>query len=586
MEGASLLSPSSWEKRRAWVRQSRCWRTTTVEEEAAAAMQDVPELQPPHLDDVFLEGWGGPGLQMGWGSLFAGSSHCNGTSFEDDLTLGAEGTSHLVMRLVPVGLSWGCPLPCSISEVLEWWQADAEEILYNLGFVQSEPGAVARIPARFFSAPSHAKGIDFQLFLKAQVQRMEMEDPCLMLASRFQQVQALAATADAFFCLYSYVSRTPVQRISPSHLSWAYPDVPDICITPNKPSTLSPVERLKKAVSTMCLYMSPRDEDSPRGTGRVPTVPTSQPSAMGKVVQEVLERVREERFRFDPAHVLKGWGRGGRTGTVQHERGAKGGPPMLPPPWLVQGVPVCSHQGGVDAPACCGAEQEPFPQPAPTGALVGAVWGRLERSCPHGRGSVGSPAAVVQGAGDALCLAGAAQVTMEDHRLDAAAPWVNATLSTTLGPLTPPASQMWVTPECSEGLRSEGDSSFGFGSWRTSSTRMAGSHGCRPDPLDPTGVHSPGSGTPRAGGHWTQWSRGRFQGGTPRDPGWQQGDSLGLQPTGKGPLLHCRSWQEPVDSFEMEEVRGDAQVMGAEGLGAGGGWEQRAAVQGAPSAGG
>lgn len=58
MEGASVLSPSSWEKRRAWARQSRCWRTTVVEEEAAAAMQDVPELQPPHLDDVFLEGSG------------------------------------------------------------------------------------------------------------------------------------------------------------------------------------------------------------------------------------------------------------------------------------------------------------------------------------------------------------------------------------------------------------------------------------------------------------------------------------------------------------------------------------------------
>ncbi|XP_010212830.1 PREDICTED: protein TESPA1 [Tinamus guttatus] len=97
----------------------------------------------------------------------------------------------------------------SISEILEWWQADAEEVLYNLGFVQSEPEDVARIPARFFSAPSRAKGIDFQLFLKSQVQRMEMEDPCLMLASRFQQVQALAATADAFFCLYSYVSKTP-----------------------------------------------------------------------------------------------------------------------------------------------------------------------------------------------------------------------------------------------------------------------------------------------------------------------------------------------------------------------------------------
>ncbi|NXS91910.1 TESP1 protein, partial [Jacana jacana] len=186
------------------------------------------------------------------------------------------------------------------SEVLEWWQADAEEILYNLGFVQSEPEAVSRVPARFFSTPSRANGIDFQLFLKAQVRRMEMEDPCLMLASRFQQVQALAATADAFFCLYSYVSRTPVQRISPSHLTWSCPHVPSVPIATPPPTALSPVERLKKAVATMCLYTSPREEDSPRGTGRTPTVATSQPSALGEVVREVLERAREERFRFEP----------------------------------------------------------------------------------------------------------------------------------------------------------------------------------------------------------------------------------------------------------------------------------------------
>lgn len=40
-----------------------------VEEEAAAAMQDIPELQSPHLDDVFLEGPRCPrakgGLRMG-----------------------------------------------------------------------------------------------------------------------------------------------------------------------------------------------------------------------------------------------------------------------------------------------------------------------------------------------------------------------------------------------------------------------------------------------------------------------------------------------------------------------------------------
>ncbi|NXY82509.1 TESP1 protein, partial [Alcedo cyanopectus] len=180
------------------------------------------------------------------------------------------------------------------SEVLEWWQVDAEEILYNLGFVQSEPGAVSRVPPRFFSAPSRANGIDFQVFLKAQVRRMEMEDPCLMLASRFQQVQALAATADAFFCLYSYVSRTPLQRISPAPLP-----VPDGRVPPAQPDTPSPVERLKKAVSTMCLYTSPRDRGSPpRDAGRGPT---ARPSALGKVVQEVLERAREEKLVSDPS---------------------------------------------------------------------------------------------------------------------------------------------------------------------------------------------------------------------------------------------------------------------------------------------
>ncbi|NWI70426.1 TESP1 protein, partial [Todus mexicanus] len=181
------------------------------------------------------------------------------------------------------------------SEVLEWWQTDAEEILYNLGFVPSEPGAVARVPSRFFSSPSRANGIDFQLFLKAQVRRMEMEDPCLMLASRFQQVQALATTADAFFCLYSYVSRTPLQRICPSRPSWACPDVSTALVTPTQPSTPSPVERLRKVVATMCLYTSPRDE------GGAERAPSASPSGLGKVVQEVLEKAREEKLRFDPS---------------------------------------------------------------------------------------------------------------------------------------------------------------------------------------------------------------------------------------------------------------------------------------------
>lgn len=51
-----MLSPTSWEKRRAWLRQSRHWQTQILEEEAAAALQDVPDPEPSSLDDVFQEG--------------------------------------------------------------------------------------------------------------------------------------------------------------------------------------------------------------------------------------------------------------------------------------------------------------------------------------------------------------------------------------------------------------------------------------------------------------------------------------------------------------------------------------------------
>ncbi|KAM6364989.1 protein TESPA1 [Pluvialis apricaria] len=577
MEGTSVLSPSSWEKRRAWARQSRCWRTTVVEEEAAAAMQDVPELQPPHLDDVFLEGspsskietWlqeCGSSVEVPLEELgLPGPYGCgsNGTSFEDDLTLGAEalllpGSNKVTGRaLRGKHLNLGHSMASSalsslttktsssISEVLEWWQADAEEILYNLGFVQSEPEAVARVPARFFAAPSRAKGIDFQLFLKAQVRRMELEDPCLMLASRFQQVQALAATADAFFCLYSYVSRTPVQRISPSRLAWACPDVPDIRVAPTQPSTLSPVERLKKAVATMCLYTSPREEESPRGTGRAPAVPPSQPSALGKVVQEVLERVREDRFRFDPADVIEG--RDGDAGTLQRWRGEKGDLPVSPSPRLAQCVPACPHRGGTDALGCCGGEREPSPRTAAAGTPVGTAWGHLERSCPHSRGSGDSPAGVARGAGDTLCPVGAGWVITEEHQPAAAA---NVPLSPTPGALAPPAGRVWVTPEHPEGMASEGDSGFGSGSCGTSPRRKVVSRQCHPgDPPDPAGTRPPGSDTPRAGGHRARRSRG-----PPRDTRRLQGDAPGLQPPGKDPSSHGPGWWEPMDSFEMEEV--------------------------------
>ncbi|XP_064354526.1 protein TESPA1 isoform X2 [Dromaius novaehollandiae] len=635
MEGASVLSPSSWEKRRAWARQSRCWRTTVVEEEAAAAMQDVPELQPPHLDDVFLEEYLKASLEKfhfseiaqvlrenpvrtpaAWFSMGTSSSKIetwlqdcgssveilpeemglpgpygcgsDGTSFEDDLTLGAEALllprndkavgRALRDKRLNLGHSMASSVlssitnktSSSITEILEWWQADAEEILYNLGFVQSEPEAMARIPARFFSAPSQARGIDFQLFLKAQVRRMEMEDPCLMLASRFQQVQALAATADAFFCLYSYVSRTPVQRISPTRLVWACPDIPDIRISPAKPEALSPVDRLKKAVSKMCLYTSPRAEESPRGPGRGHTAQGSRPSSLGKVVQEVLERARGERFRFDPADIesLEGATTEMPMGTSQHRRGAEGPSSVSPSLQMAQGVPTCPQHGSEPAPPCCRGERASPPRLAPPGTPTGTKPEHLEWPCPHCQGSSDSPTATApswaQGAEDAPCPLGAGRFGADDNQTDPAPTQGNATLSPRPGCAAFHAGWMWATPEQPEGLGTEGDSGFGSGSWGTSPRTNAGSQQCPPrcpgKTPDLCGACSPWSDKPRPGGRRGQRSRRRSPMCNPRDTGWKEGDVSGLQASVLGGLSPLRpSWaetrsHETVDSFEMEEV--------------------------------
>uniref|UniRef100_A0A8D2AH31 Thymocyte expressed, positive selection associated 1 n=1 Tax=Sciurus vulgaris TaxID=55149 RepID=A0A8D2AH31_SCIVU len=325
---ASVLSPTSWEKRRAWLRQSRNWQTQVLEEEAAAVLQDVPESEPSSLDDVFQEGnpihkiedWlqdcgdSEEGLCEEAGQSIYNECSSHGASFEDDLTLGAEATllaangklfSRSFLQTPRPGqlLDLGCSLASSsmtggtnktsssISEILDQVQEDAEDVLFSLGFGQEDQRDTSRIPARFFTNPSQAKGIDFQLFLKAQVRRIEMEDPCLMLASRFKQVQTLAVTADAFFCLYSYVSKTPVQKFTPSHMFWNCnpTDVPSIRILTPESEPHSPKERLRKAISKMCLYTGSRDRFS--SPHNIP-----KRNSLDQVVWEVMDRVREEKL--------------------------------------------------------------------------------------------------------------------------------------------------------------------------------------------------------------------------------------------------------------------------------------------------
>lgn len=74
--------------------------------------------------------------------------------------------------------------------------------------------------------------------------------------------------------------------------NWNLSDVPSIKILIPEPEPHSPKERLRKAISKMCLYTCPRDRTSPSHS-------IIQKNSMDQVVWEVLDRVRGQK------HVLK-----------------------------------------------------------------------------------------------------------------------------------------------------------------------------------------------------------------------------------------------------------------------------------------
>ncbi|XP_075881398.1 protein TESPA1 [Nelusetta ayraudi] len=199
------------------------------------------------------------------------------------LNLGHSGTSSCLS-------SFASNAPSSVSDVLRLCSEDAEDTLYHLGFGSDEPQVTVRIPPRFFTFPSVALGINFRLFLDSQLQRIREEDPGLSLASRFRQVQVLTEMANAFYSLYSHVSRTPVQKLATPEFSFSSSPVERMGRFRGsvRSEPRSPVERLKDTVSKMCLYTgSPRGSDS---TSPQPS-PKKRPS-LPDVVDVVLEKVK------------------------------------------------------------------------------------------------------------------------------------------------------------------------------------------------------------------------------------------------------------------------------------------------------
>lgn len=62
-------------------------------------------------------------------------------------------------------------------DVLNLWQDDPEELLLDLGFGAEEPDITVKIPARFINHKSQARGINIQVFLEAQQNRIDIENP-------------------------------------------------------------------------------------------------------------------------------------------------------------------------------------------------------------------------------------------------------------------------------------------------------------------------------------------------------------------------------------------------------------------------
>nr|XP_029501728.1 protein ITPRID2-like [Oncorhynchus nerka] len=359
--------PSSTTRRQAWFQTGRQWPTLKEQDP-----QGPPSTHPsvPHQsaseDDVFSDGCSAGKIEswlLGCGlETDSENSRHNLTvesllkskSFEDDLSLGAEATVlnveegvselsscpllfpppkdphrgvttstprhrlalsllHLGHSLASSGLSKSTSKASSVSEALQMCAEDAEETLYQLGFGCDEPEVTARIPIRFINFPSHAHGINLRLFLQSQLRRLRQEDPGLSLASRFRQVEVLTAMANAFYSLYSHVSRTPLQKLAPPEFSFsptADGQIGRRFMGSVRSEPRSPVERLKDTVSKMCLYTGsgasarlgsdsacPRPGLSP-GPGSAPKKRSSLPDLVGLVLEntkaEPLSRDMEE----------------------------------------------------------------------------------------------------------------------------------------------------------------------------------------------------------------------------------------------------------------------------------------------------
>ncbi|XP_072449079.1 protein ITPRID2 [Chiloscyllium punctatum] len=287
-----VSSEASWEsstsrKRRAWAKSRDQWHTVdeNVMGTTSSSGDSVDKIKS------WLEDCGSRQGSLQEESNPPGLKGLNAkNSFEDDLSLGAEAilfqsptepnSSHKPQvtksqQILQMSKSKASTVSegtggtvSSVSEILDMYREDPEEILYNLGFGMEEPNITAKIPSRFFSCASHANGINFRVFLEAQVKRLGEENPSYTLASRFRQIEVLTTMANALTSLYSRVSKTPVQKIGPVHQFSFSPDKSiggaSNKLQEGKGNAGKAVQKLRKTITKLCLYGASRDLESPK----------------------------------------------------------------------------------------------------------------------------------------------------------------------------------------------------------------------------------------------------------------------------------------------------------------------------------
>ncbi|KAM4534254.1 protein ITPRID1 [Odontesthes bonariensis] len=103
-----------------------------------------------------------------------------------------------------------------VMDRLNLWNDDPEEILLDLGFGCDEPDLFGHIPARFLNHQSQAGGMTLQVFLEAQKDRLNLENPDV--SNRFRELEVLQLVTMKFSSLVgssSSLFRKPVGTTGP-----------------------------------------------------------------------------------------------------------------------------------------------------------------------------------------------------------------------------------------------------------------------------------------------------------------------------------------------------------------------------------